>query len=60
MPSNDTGELIEFTLGTLDSSIEIKPDAHIFTNNRACWYDITDNLPKYDEGRDSEKSYITS
>jgi len=52
-PSQDNGELIEFTLGTLDSDIDLRPDAHIFTNYKANWSDIEDGLLKYSEGRDS-------
>ena len=55
VPSNDTGELIEFSMGTLDSKIELKPDAHIFTNYGASWYEIGDNLPQFTEGRDSQQ-----
>ena len=55
VPSNDTGELIEFSLGTLDTDIQISPDAHIYTNFGANWYKISDDLPKYTEGRDSEE-----
>ena len=54
-PANDTGELVEFSLGTLDSDIELRPDAHIFTRFGASWYEIADNLPRYVEGRDSER-----
>lgn len=55
--SNDTGELIEFSLGTLDSEVELKPDAHIFTNYSVSWHKIADSLPQFAEGRDSgEKS----
>lgn len=53
MPSSDTGEYVEFSLGTLDSVIENKPDAHIFTNYASCWFQITDDLPQYQEGRNS-------
>ena len=55
VPSNDKGKLIEFTLATLDSKIDLKPDAHIFTDSKACWYDITDDLPQFTEGRGSKK-----
>jgi len=54
VPSNDTGELVEFTLGTLDSLVDVKPDAHIFTSHAASWYDITDQLPQYADGRNSK------
>ncbi len=51
--SNDSGEVIEFSLGTLDSEIETKPDAHIFTAYGAGWHEITDDLPRYLEDRTS-------
>lgn len=52
VPANDAGELVEFSLGTLDSEIEIKPDAHIFTAYGASWYTITDQLPQFSESRE--------
>lgn len=51
--SNDTGEFVEFTLGTLDSEVPNKPDAHIFTEYSACWHDVSDELPQFSEGRGS-------
>ncbi|MCW8944736.1 MAG: GFA family protein [Sedimenticola sp.] len=54
-PANDSGELIEFTLGTLDDEPDVKPDAHIFIGSKAGWYEITDQLPQYKEGRDGEQ-----
>lgn len=53
MPSNDNGECVEFTLGTLDSDIPNRPDAHIFMHYSACWNPVTDSLPQYSEGRGS-------
>ncbi|WP_325894411.1 GFA family protein [Grimontia sp. NTOU-MAR1] len=50
--SNSDGSLVEFTLGTLESDIPLKPDAHIFKKFKAQWYDITDELPQFDEGRE--------
>ena len=47
VPSNDKGEVIEFALGTLDSKIANKPDAHIFTESKTCWHEITDDLPQF-------------
>lgn len=44
-------DLVEFTLGTLDSEIPLKPDAHIYTASKASWYDISDALPQYECGR---------
>ena len=51
IPSNDNGKYIEFSLGTLDSGIPNKPDAHIFTNHVVCWNQITDGLPQHKGGR---------
>lgn len=42
---------LEFSLGTLDSEISVKPDAHIYTASKAGWYDIADDLPQYRQGR---------
>lgn len=51
VPSNDNGELIEFSLGTLNDDIEHKPDAHIFIQSKANWYEIFDSLPQFDTDR---------
>jgi hypothetical protein len=42
-------KLIEVTLGTLDGDPRHAPDAHIFVASRAPWWDIADDLPRYDE-----------
>ena len=55
IPSNDTGESVEFSLGTLDSDIELKPDVHIFTDYAASWYEVSDNLPQFTEDRSSKR-----
>jgi hypothetical protein len=58
-PSVDMGELIEFSLGTLDSKSEFKlelvPDAHIFVGSKASWFDVSDDLPQFDAGRNSKR-----
>ena len=53
--SDDTGELIEFALGTLDSEITLRPDAHIYVGSKASWFDIQDDLPQYQNGRPGAK-----
>jgi len=50
-PANNRGEVIEFSLGTLDDDIEQKPDAHVFTDKCANWFTITDDLPQFKAGR---------
>lgn len=44
-------KLVEFSLGTLDTPIELRPDAHIYTNYKADWSSISDGLPMHPEGR---------
>ena len=36
-------------LGTLDDDPDIRPERHIYVGSKAPWFEITDNLPQYDE-----------
>ncbi len=49
--TDDPQELIEFTLGTIDSKLDLRPDAHIYTGSKADWTTICDDLPQYIESR---------
>ena len=49
--SEEVSDLIEFSLGTLDSDLELSPDAHIYTESKASWVEICDDLPQYKKGR---------
>ena len=51
--SSGQDDVVEFSLGTLDSDIDQHPDAHIFTAYKANWVKLNDDLPKYPEGRES-------
>jgi hypothetical protein len=42
-------EIISVTLGTVDGDPGGRPEAHIYAKHRACWYEISDGLPQYDE-----------
>lgn len=42
-------EILGFPLGTLDTDPRVKADRHIYVGSKAPWFDITDNLPQYDE-----------
>lgn len=55
-PANDTGDIIEFALGTFETDPVVRPDVHIYTDYKALWYDIADNLPRYKSGRDSDSN----
>ena len=47
-------DVVEFSLGTLDSYLDAKPDVHIYTESKASWYDISDALPQFKAGRGGE------
>ncbi len=51
--SEANSNVIEFSLGTLDSDVSIRPDAHIFTNHRVSWHSISDTLKQYPKARDA-------
>jgi hypothetical protein len=40
-------------LSTLDDDPGIRPEAHAFVAYKAPWFEITDDLPQYPEGRQS-------
>ncbi|WP_395373618.1 GFA family protein [Marinicella sp. W31] len=52
-PAHNPKQLIEFALATLDGDIPNRPDVHIFTDYKASWFTITDDLPRHSEGRNS-------
>ncbi len=39
---------VHVTMGTLVDAPSIRPTHHIFVGSKAPWYEITDDLPKYD------------
>lgn len=42
------GKLLVVPAGSLDSDIEIKPDAHIFASSRACWDSNLQNVKQFE------------
>jgi len=36
-------------MGTLDDDPGLRRQAHIFVGSKAPWYEITDELPRYEE-----------
>jgi len=44
---------VEFSLGTLDSTVDLYPDAHIHVSSKVSWFDVDDDLPQFQLGRDS-------
>lgn len=43
------GEWFEIPAGLLDDDPQLKPDKHIFVELKAPWFEITDQLPTFDE-----------
>ena len=43
------GERVHVAYGTLEDEPSLKPTAHIHVASKAPWYEITDDLPQYDE-----------
>jgi len=50
--SGDDGSLVEFSLGTLDTDIELRPDAHIFRDSASNWCEVSDDLSQFKAGRE--------
>jgi hypothetical protein len=42
---------IELAISTFDSDIPVVIDAHIFTDDKANWCNLQDDLPKFKQGR---------
>lgn len=49
------GDVVEVALGTLDSNLDLSPDAHIFVGSKANWSEIHDTLPQYVADRKSQR-----
>ncbi len=45
----EDGSLSWVTLGTVSGDPGVRPVAHIFVGSKARWYEITDDLPQFDE-----------
>jgi hypothetical protein len=43
------GAYVHVALGTLVDAPSIRPTAHIYVGSKAPWYEITDDLPQFDE-----------
>ena len=52
-PATDTGDAVEFSLGTLDSEVDERPDAHVFMDFKANWSVENDELPQFSGDRNS-------
>ena len=43
------GKFLHVAMGTLVDDPTIRPTAHIFVGSKAPWFEITDDLPQYEE-----------
>ncbi len=43
------GAYVHVALGSLVDEPSIRPDHHIFVGSKAPWYEITDDLPQFDQ-----------
>jgi hypothetical protein len=43
------GSYVHVALGSLADEPSIRPQAHIFVGSKAPWFEITDDLPQFDE-----------
>ncbi|NRA14558.1 MAG: GFA family protein [Oceanospirillaceae bacterium] len=49
LAGTEKGKITSVTLGTVEGDPGIKPESHIFVGSKAHWYDISDDLPKFEE-----------
>lgn len=49
LAGTDDGRVTSITLGTVEGDPGIRPELHMFAGSRAPWYEISDDLPQYDE-----------
>ena len=52
---NRRDKTIEVALAAFDNIEPVHPDAHIYTESKADWYDIHDKLPQFRQYRSTEK-----
>ena len=45
----EKGRVAMISLGTVSGDPGVRPADHIFVGSKAPWYEITDDLPQYDE-----------
>lgn len=44
---DDLGPIVEFHISTFDHPDVLKPTMHVFYPERISWFDVADNLPRY-------------
>lgn len=54
-PGDPSEDIVEIALGTLDTNLDMSPDAHIFVESKASWSEIHDGMPQYAGDRNSRR-----
>jgi hypothetical protein len=45
----EKGEVNMITLGTVEGDPGIRPDSHVFVGSKAEWYEVSDDIPQFEE-----------
>ena len=48
IPNTKLGDIVAIPIGGMDGDLELTIDAHIYVADMAPWFEITDELPRYD------------
>ena len=49
LAGTEIGRVTTVTPGTVEGDPGVRPEAHIFVDSKAPWYEIEDDLPQFDE-----------
>lgn len=49
LAGTEDGRITSITLGTVEGDPGTRPQSHIFVGSRAPWYEISDDLPQFEE-----------
>jgi hypothetical protein len=49
LAGTDNGRVTTITLGTVVGDPGIRPESHIFVGSKACWHEVSDELPQFEE-----------
>ena len=52
---DDLGRIFEFHISTFDKPEDLVPTSHMFSLERIPWFDIADDLPRYERFADESK-----
>lgn len=50
--AGDVHDIVEFSMATLESHTSHRADVHVYTEHKASWFDISDNLSQFKNARE--------